>query len=73
MAKSGKYPVTVGLTKARDYGIVQFWLDGKKAGKPIDLYDPEVVPTGPIMLGDFDLTQGRHKLIVEIVAPTPRP
>ena len=41
VAKSGKYRLSVGLTKARDYGIVQFWLDGKKAGKPIDLYNPD--------------------------------
>ena len=48
---AGKYEVSVSLTKARDYGIVQFSLDGKKAGEPIDLYNAGVVPTGPISLG----------------------
>jgi hypothetical protein len=28
---------------ARDYGIMQQWLDGKKLGDPIDLYSPNVV------------------------------
>ena len=55
------------LTKARDYGIVQFYLDGKKAGEPIDLYNPTVVPTEPISLGTHELTAGEHKLTVEIV------
>src|SRR5208283_801063 len=65
--KSGKYELHVGLTKARDYGVVQFWLDGRKIGKPVDLYNPDVIPSGPIVLGDFELAQGRHNLTVEIV------
>ncbi len=72
VAASGKYQIKVGLTKARDYGVVQFWLDGKKAGKPIDLYNPEVVPTGPIALGEYDLVKGRHRLTVEIVGANPQ-
>jgi hypothetical protein len=65
--KAGAYDVNVTLTKARDYAIVQFYLDGQKAGEPIDLYNPEVVPTGPISLGNHELSQGEHKLAVEIV------
>jgi len=65
--KSGQQKLSVVLTKARDYGIVQFHLDGKKTGDEIDLYNPDVVPTEPILLGTFDLDQGDHKLTVEIV------
>jgi hypothetical protein len=72
VAQGGRYQVTVGLTKARDYGIVQFRLDGKKIGAPIDLYNPEVVASGPIALGEHDLAQGRHKLTVEIVGANPK-
>jgi hypothetical protein len=72
VAETGKYRVSVGLTKARDYGVVQFWLDGKKAGGPIDLYNPEVIPSGPIALGEHQLAQGRHKLTVEIVGANPK-
>ncbi len=69
--ETGKYGLSIVLTKARDYGIVQLYLDEKKLGEPIDLYNPDVVPTDPIALGDFDLTAGDHKLTVEIVGANP--
>lgn len=65
--KAGRYDVKVALTKARDYGIVQLYLDGAKVGGAIDLYDPHVVPTGPVSLGTVELSAGAHKLTVEIV------
>ena len=65
--KSGTFDVSVVLTKARDYGIVQLSLDGKKAGDPIDLYNPTVVPTDPIPIGTHELAEGDHTLGVEIV------
>jgi hypothetical protein len=67
LAKAGRYRLTVGLTKAIDYGIVQFHIDGEKAGKPIDLYNDGVIPTGPISLGVHQLKKGDHKVTVEIV------
>lgn len=69
--KAGTYRVSVVLTKARDYGIVQLYLDGKKVGEPIDLYNPAVVPSEPIALGTHDLTAGQHPLAVEIVGANP--
>ena len=65
--KAGRQEVCVVLTKARDYGIVQFILDGKKVGDAIDLYNPQVVPTEPISFGVHDLSEGEHQLGVEIV------
>lgn len=65
--KSGKYDFKVAMTKAADYGIVQFYLDGRKLGDPIDLYNNGVIPTGEVSLGTMDLTKGTHKLMVEIV------
>jgi putative membrane-bound dehydrogenase-like protein len=65
--EEGTFQVSVILTKARDYAIVQMSLDGMKTGKPIDLYDPEVVPTEPISLGTHKLAKGNHSLGVEIV------
>ncbi|MBN2477267.1 MAG: DUF2961 domain-containing protein [Pirellulales bacterium] len=65
--KAGAYQVSVTLTKAVDYGIVQLWVDGKKAGEPIDLFHDGVVPTGPIALGTYELAEGNHQLTVEIV------
>jgi len=63
---AGKYKLSIRLTKARDYGIVQLSVDGKAAGTPIDLYNPEVVPTEVIDLGTFDFDAGKHKLTFEI-------
>jgi hypothetical protein len=65
--ESGTYKVTVKLTKAIDYGIVQLSVDGKKAGDPIDLYHDGVIPSGPISIGSHELEKGDHTLTVEIV------
>jgi hypothetical protein len=67
----GRYEVVVHLTKAIDYGIVQFSVDEQQAGDPIDLFNNGVVPTGPISLGKFDLSQGQHTLTVEIIGANP--
>jgi hypothetical protein len=66
VAKAGKYKLIMQLTKAKDYGIVQLYLDGQKLGGTIDLYNPEVIPSGPLEMGTHDLTAGEHKLTVEI-------
>ncbi|MFZ1935291.1 MAG: glycoside hydrolase family 172 protein [Thermoguttaceae bacterium] len=63
----GKQQVSLSLTMARDYGIVQFYLDGEKVGQPVDLFnDPDVVST-TVALGEHELTAGDHTLTVEIV------
>jgi hypothetical protein len=67
VAAAGTYEVSVNLTKARDYAIVQFSLDGHPVAAPIDLYNPQVIASGPIMLGCYDLSAGQHKLTVEII------
>ena len=69
---AGQCEVMVHLTKAIDYGIVQFSVDDRKAGEPIDLFHDGVVPTGPLSLGTFDLSAGQHRLTVEIVGANPQ-
>jgi hypothetical protein len=56
----------VWLTRAPDYGIVQFHIDGKPVGGPIDLYSDKVSPTGPITLGSF-VADGPSVLRVDLV------
>ena len=63
----GRQRLSVVLTRARDYGIVQFWLDGRKIGPPIDLFCAYVTSTPPIVLGTAELSSGPHELTVEIV------
>ncbi len=70
--KTGRYHVQALLTKARDYGIVQLSLDGRKLGEPIDLYNPEVVPTAAIDLGQHDVQAGDRVLTIEIVGTNPQ-
>ena len=72
---AGTCDVNVVLTKGRAYGIVQFYLDGRKVGEPIDLYQAKVAPTGPVSLGRHRLSEGKHKLTIEMVGssnPNPR-
>lgn len=64
---SGKQDLVLKLTKAPDYAIVQFYVDGEKVGEPVDLYSAKVEPTGPMSLGTFDLSEGEHTLTVEIL------
>jgi hypothetical protein len=67
VAADGKYTVVVHLTKARDYGIVQFALDGKPLGKPFDGFEPDtVVASGPVELGTAELKKGTAVLRVEV-------
>ena len=62
----GRYDIDVCLVKSWDFGTLQFYLDGKKLGEPIDTYSKEadriVVPVGAL-----DLTQKEHVLKVEAV------
>jgi len=65
--KSGKQKLIVGMTKAVDYGIVQFSIDGKDVGQPIDLFNDGVIHTGMVEIGTVDLTAGEHVLGIKIV------
>jgi len=68
---AGTYTLKIQLTKARDYGIVQLSLDGAKLGDPIDLYNPDVVPSGELDRGAHELKAGDHTLSIEIVGANP--
>ncbi len=69
----GDYEVFIGVTKARDYGIVQLSIDDKSAGAPFDGFNvPEVIHSGPITLGTHSLKAGYHKLTVEVKGTNPK-
>jgi hypothetical protein len=68
VAADGRYHVVVYLTKARDYGVLQFSLDGKPLGKPIDCFHADtVVSTGPVDLGEVEVKKGAVTLRGEVV------
>ena len=55
------------MTCARDYGIVQLFLDDVPLGKPIDLYSKNVATTGVLTFPGINLKPGSHTLTVQTV------
>lgn len=72
VAKEGTYDLSIVLTKAQDYGIVQLYLDDAPIGKNIDLYNrPQVITTGMLSLGQHAIKAGKHQLGVQIQGSNP--
>ena len=60
------------FTMARDYAIIQLYLDGERLGPPLDLYNfPDVIATGVLTLGRRKLEAGKHRLTFEIAGANP--
>ncbi len=70
--QTGPADLELVLTCARDYGIVQLSLDEEPLGKPIDLYNPEVITTGVLSFPKLDLKPGPHTLTVQIAGANPK-
>jgi hypothetical protein len=67
VADAAQYAITLRMTKARDYGVFQLYLDGEKLGQPIDLFSPNVEPADPITFDARPLANGMHTLRVEAI------
>lgn len=66
--------VIVHATQSWDYGIMQFSVNGRKAGKPVDLYSGKegvCKASGPIELGSFMPAGGKLVLRAEVVGGNP--
>jgi len=61
----GEYEVRAAFTMAPDYGIHQLYINGEKAGVPIDFYHEKVIVAKERSLGRFHLKQGENLLQVE--------
>ena len=69
----GTYRIAAGLTKAVDYGIFEFALDGKQIAGPIDFYNASVVHTGTLALGGaVALKAGEHRLGITVKGANPK-
>lgn len=64
--EAGRKQVLARFTKAADYAKVQIYINGQKAGDPIDLYNHGVTPTNEMDLGAFELKKGQNTLAIEI-------
>ena len=60
------------FTKALDYGNVVVRVNGRQVGRTVNLYDPNVVPTGPVSLGTVALKSGTNTIELEIVGKDDR-
>lgn len=66
------YQLGVALTKAANYGIATFQVDGQTIGaSPTDGYFRRVIADGPLPLGNRRLTAGNHTLTITITGTNP--
>lgn len=69
---AGTYSIQAVLTRAPDYGVVKFSLDGQPLSeKQTDLFGSRVSLTNQLSLGERDLTPGEHRLTIEITGANP--
>jgi len=66
----GQYDVALCILKSWDYGIVQWWLDGRPLGGPIDGYAPDTVRR-VVRLGTVTLGPGPHVLRAIVKGKSP--
>ncbi|GIV02382.1 MAG: hypothetical protein KatS3mg015_1212 [Fimbriimonadales bacterium] len=67
--KQGKRRLVLGVTKARDYGIVRIRWNGVPIGDPLDLYSPRLEPA-ELALGEVEV-RAENLLEVEILGMNP--
>ena len=66
LTETGKFRITAQLTKAIDYGIIQLYLNGEKAGAQFNgFYEDGVIPVEHV-LGAHVLSKGENILTIEI-------
>jgi len=65
--EAGDYDLSVSLTKARDYGRVQFAVNGQNVGSVIDAYSENLAMTGETALGTVTLDEGLNVVKVTVV------
>jgi hypothetical protein len=58
--------------KSWDYGIVRISVNGRAAGKDLDMFSQTIVPTGPMDLGVSDPVDGAFMLRFEVVGKNPK-
>ena len=72
--KAGKYHLATALTKAVDYAKVRIALDEETHFilDEVNLFDTQVITTGELSLGTHSLTEGKHRLHINILGKDPK-
>lgn len=68
--ETGDYDVTLGITKAVDYGIVRIAVNSETKIDSLDLYNPSVIATD-VKLPACQLRRGKNRLKVTILGANP--
>jgi hypothetical protein len=68
--EAGDYDVTLGITKAVDYGVVRIAVNSQTKMDSLDLYNPSVITT-EVKLPVCRLLRGKNKLQVTILGANP--
>ncbi len=68
--QAGEYDVTLGITKAVDYGIVRIDVNSQTMAESTDMYNPSAV-AAEVKLGVCKLRQGKNGLKVTILGANP--
>ena len=66
VAKAGEYEIRAHFTKAPDYATIAARVNDDAGIAKIDLYDPKVIPSGPVTLGRFNLPSGEATITFRI-------
>jgi len=69
--EAGTYDLRAAFTKAHDYGIMDFYVNGEKVEGPYDFYNDGVVVTPETSLGVFELKRGQNVFKVQITGVNP--
>lgn len=64
---TGKFKISVNLTKAVDYGIIQFYINGIAVGPKFDGYIESDVKAFEVELGTHILSEGENILSIKIL------
>jgi hypothetical protein len=70
--EAGWYRLSASLTRAVDYGIIQVYINGEKAGTSFNGFAPEGVQTDWHDLGNHLLEKGENTIAIRIVGKDPR-
>jgi hypothetical protein len=70
-AEPGTKRLVLHATRAPDYGILRFLVNGNAAAAIFDGYADKAAPSGPINLGDFEPKDGKFVVRVEVTGTNP--
>lgn len=72
VTQPGKYAIKAVFSRAPDYGVAKFHLNGRPLGdKQVDFFGWKVTATPLLTLGEADLTAGEHQFTIEITGANP--